>query len=86
MSIASLREQLAREGFRGHQFLSLDASIPPAMEGYVLIHDDGRWRIQYHQRGELREIAVLSSEEEACERMYGLLSADRFYTDPRTPP
>jgi len=73
MNVAELRERLLREGFRRDVF-SLDGTCP-AFEGLVLNNDSGRWRIDHCERGMRREVALLDSEEEACERMYELLVA-----------
>lgn len=72
MTLVEVRETLQREGFRADVY-SLNGSAP-AFEGLVLKEHVGQWVIEHCERGIFRELAVLDSEDAACERMYELLS------------
>ena len=74
MTKTELEARLLKEGFRKDSY-SLDGSTP-AYDGLVLTEVHGKWSIQYMERGIASPLGEFSSEKEACQRMYELMSED----------
>lgn len=74
MTKKELQARLQTERFRDDTY-TLDGTTPP-YEGCMLVEAHGIWYVQYFERGETREIARFTSENEACERFYEMLDAD----------
>lgn len=73
MKISELKDRLQREGFTPDVY-SIDGPLP-AHEGLILEKLDALWTIYHIERGIRRELAFFTNEEEACDRMYELLTA-----------
>lgn len=74
MTKLELEARLQEEGFRQDSY-SLNGSTP-GYDGLVLVEAHGRWSIQYMERGMASSLGNFSSESDACDRMYELLSKD----------
>jgi hypothetical protein len=72
MNAAELRALLAKEGFDPDVY-SIDGGLPP-YEGLLLEPSGTAWTIDHVERGIRRPLESFSSEDEACRRMYELLS------------
>lgn len=75
MNRQELKKRLDAEGYRPDAY-SLDGSLP-SYDGFVLREANGRWRIEYWERGAARNLGDFDSEEKACERLYDFLKRDR---------
>lgn len=72
MKRAELKRQLQNEGFKPDTY-SIDSALP-AHEGLILEMVGGMWTISHFERGVRDRLASLATEDEACDRMYELLS------------
>jgi hypothetical protein len=72
VTVPELKRRLANEGFRPDVY-GIDGSVP-TYEGLVLERRGAQWTIEHFERGIRRELESFAGEEEACERMYQLLT------------
>jgi hypothetical protein len=72
MTKAELRERLKNENFREDEYY-LDGGWP-SYEGLVLSEIEGKWLVEYIERGFRSTIGEFNSEAEACEEFYKFMS------------
>lgn len=72
MTIPELKARLHSEGFRPDVY-SIGGPLP-IHEGLILEKVDAHWKIAHIERGIRRELYSFTNEEEACQRMYELLT------------
>jgi hypothetical protein len=72
MNTTQLKARLISEGFKADVY-GIEGSLP-AFEGLVLEKHGARWKIEHFERGIRRELDSFTSESEACDRMYELLT------------
>lgn len=72
MTVVELKARLVSEGLDPRVY-SIGGSLPN-YEGLVLEESGGRWKIEHFERGIRRDLESFTGEEEACQRMYELLT------------
>lgn len=70
MNRDELREVLARKRV-DESLYSLDGPARQS-ESYSIVEDGSAWKVVYKERGQVTDIGVNLSEEEACDLMYRL--------------
>ena len=73
MKLHELELRLGKEDFNSDVY-SIGGSSLPSYEGLVLQRSGGKWKIEHFERGVRRELGAFDGEEEACERMYELMT------------
>ena len=71
MKIADLKNLIRLSNIREDSY-SLNGGLPN--EAYCLNRNKNTWEVYYSERGNKTGIKEFSSEEEACEYLWGLLS------------
>lgn len=72
MTSAELQVILQREGFRSDVY-SVDGTTP-SYEGLMLERTVEGWEVTHFERGMKRLLGFFQKEEDACQKMYELLS------------
>ena len=72
MNVSQLKARLQQEGFSQNTY-SIDGPLPPH-EGLILTNVGKTWKIEHFERGVRRELESFNNEEEACARLYELLT------------
>ena len=72
MTAQELKIRLKLEGFRSDVY-SINGPLP-SYEGLILETSNGQWKIEHFERGVRRELESFASEQQACDRMYELLT------------